>query len=65
MWYWSCHWENNASDWKDSHRCIAHSKKGFKNREEAERALHSHERRSGHRSRAVIYFIGRQKEKRR
>lgn len=26
---WNCAWENDASDWKDSERCTARSRKKF------------------------------------
>jgi hypothetical protein len=58
---WICSWDNNASDWKDSERCVAVSRKTYCTEEEARKAADRHERSSRHYGRCHTKNIGRKK----
>lgn len=47
-WVWFCSRENSASDWKDSERCLARSRKKFLTKEAAQKAADAHTERTGH-----------------
>jgi len=47
-WIWGCNWNNNASDWKDSERCLAGARKPYKTEKAAKVAARAHGQRKGH-----------------
>ena len=56
---WICCYDNGASDWKDSYRCRAYSRKSFKTYKEAETAGKAHTNKTGHR--VWVKDIGRKR----
>ena len=48
MWIWICGWNNGASHWADSDRCFSVSRKRFKTKKDAEKALKAHQKRAHH-----------------
>lgn len=41
-WYWVCHNDNAASDWRDYERCVAISRRGYQTEAEARKAATRH-----------------------
>lgn len=48
MFIWACRYDNGASDWRDSERCLACSRKSYKTKKEAEDGAKRHQYRTGH-----------------